>query len=145
MNFDDGAFEVIRRAALEHMVLRFRGQSLIDPGLIAFGQRFGDLLLPGMSITGKHYIDKHLEILYVSNIRDEEGNPMGNLGAGEALWHTDQSYEPVPPNYSILNAVELPPNGGNTYFCNQYIAYDTPPDELKYAIQGKIIVHDERP
>ena len=112
MNFDDGAFEVIRRAALEHMVLRFRGQSLIDPGLIAFGQHFGDLLLPGMSITGKHYIDKHLEILCVSNIRDEEGNPMGNLGSGEAL-------------------------------CNQYIAYDTLPDELKYAIQGKIIVHDE--
>ncbi len=71
MNFDDGAFEVIRRAALEHMVLRFRGQSLSDPGLIAFGQRFGDLLLPGMSITGKHYIDEHPEILCVSNIRDE--------------------------------------------------------------------------
>lgn len=143
MNFDDEAFEVIRLAALEHMVLRFRGQSLIDPGLIAFGQRFGDLLLPGMSIMGKHYIDEHPEILCVSNIRDGEGNPMGNLGAGEAIWHTDQSYEPVPPTYSILNAVELPPEGGNTYFCNQYVAYDTLPDELKNAIHGKIIVHDE--
>ena len=143
MNLNDDAFEVIRIAALDHLVLRFRDQSLTDPGLIAFGKRFGDLLMPGMSIVGKHYIDEHPEILCVSNIRDDNGNPMGNLGAGEAIWHTDQSYEPEPPTYSILNAVELPPEGGNTYFCNQYAAYDALSNDLKDILSGKTLIHDE--
>jgi taurine dioxygenase len=143
MKLSDESFEIVRKAALEHFVLRFRDQELTDPGLIAFGRKFGDLLLPGMSIVGKHYIDDHPEVLCVSNIRDEDGNPLGNLGSGEAIWHTDQSYEPVPPSYSILNSVELPPEGGNTYFCNQYLAYETLADDLKAAIAGKIIVHDE--
>ncbi|MBL24876.1 MAG: hypothetical protein CMM48_13365 [Rhodospirillaceae bacterium] len=142
-NLGEAAFETIRKAALDHLVLRFRDQSLDDAALIGFGRRFGDLLGQGASIVGKHYIEEYPEILCVSNIKDDDGKPLGNLGSGEAIWHSDQSYWDEPPSYSILNAVELPPEGGDTHFCNQYLAYETLPDDLKSALEGKRLVHDE--
>ena len=44
----------------------------------------------------------------VSNVI-ENGVPIGSLGAGEAVWHTDMSYQDVPPKASILYALEVPP------------------------------------
>jgi taurine dioxygenase len=95
-----------------------------------------------MSIIGKPYIDAYPDILVISNIV-ENGQPQGNLGAGEASWHTDMSYRDTPISYAILNAVELPPSGGNTYFANQYLAYETLPGNLKQELAGKFINHDE--
>src|SRR5688572_27397095 len=38
-----GAFEAIESAWHRHLVLRFRGQRIDDPGLLAFARRFGEL------------------------------------------------------------------------------------------------------
>ena len=64
-----------------------RGQPISDPQLIALGKSFGELEPPGMSPIGKPFIDEFPDILVISNIM-EQGMPMGNLGAGEAIWHT---------------------------------------------------------
>jgi len=120
----------------------FRGQRLDNEHLIKLGKHFGNFEPPGMSIIGKPYIDEYPDILVISNIV-ENGQPQGNLGAGEASWHTDMSYRDTPISYAILNAVELPPSGGNTYFANQYLAYDTLPESLKQKLEGKIVNHDE--
>jgi taurine dioxygenase len=77
----------------------------------------------------------------VSNII-VDGKPIGSLGAGEALWHTDSSCEPAPPDGSVLHAIEIPPEGGNTQFCNMYDAYERLPADLKALIQDKKAVHD---
>ena len=61
----------------------------------------------------------HPEIYVVSNVV-ENGVPIGSLGAGEAVWHTDMSYLEDPPKASMLYALEIPPDGGNTYFCSMY-------------------------
>ena len=42
----------------------------------------------------------------------------------------------------LLNAIEVPPVGGNTGFANMYRAYDTLPPELKREIAGKGCRHD---
>ena len=36
----------------------------------------------------------------------------------------------------------LPPSGGNTCFSNQYMAYETLPEDVKQKIEGKTAVHD---
>jgi taurine dioxygenase len=95
-----------------------------------------------MSPIGKPFIDAFPDILVISNIM-EQGMPMGNLGAGEAIWHTDMSYRPRPCTIAILHALEVPPAGGNTYFANQYLAYDTLSDELKKKLDGLEVIHDE--
>lgn len=61
----------------------------------------------------------------------------------EVVWHSDNSYVERPPAGSMLYALEVPINGGgDTSFCNQYMAYDTLPDDLKQAIEGKSQVQD---
>jgi taurine dioxygenase len=139
---DGNAVDVLKQALLEHLVVVVRGQPISDPQLIALGKSFGELEPPGMSIIGKPYIDAYPDILVISNIL-ENGQPMGNLGAGEAIWHTDMSYRPQPVSYAILHALEIPPAGGNTYFANQYLAYETLSEELKRKLEGRLLVHDE--
>lgn len=142
VNLDRASFDVLQKALCDHLVIRVRKQRLTDPQLVALGKRFGELEPPGMSITGKHYIDEHPEILVISNVV-ENGIPKGNLGAGEAIWHTDMSYRDTPTTIAILHAIEIPPAGGNTYFANQYVAYDTLPAHLKAKLEGKMLIHDE--
>ena len=138
----DEQFALVEQAIFDHGVVLFRDQQLGDPELVKLGKRFGPLEPPGTSIIGKPFIDGQPDILVISNIV-EHGIPQGNLGAGEAIWHTDMSYRERPISYAILNAVELPPSGGNTHFANQYLAYETLPDDLKRALDGRVIIHDE--
>lgn len=139
---DPATVATLQQAIREHLVVVVRGQPISDPQLIALGKSFGELEPPGMSPIGKPFIDAFPDILVISNIM-EQGMPMGNLGAGEAIWHTDMSYRPRPCTIAILHALEVPPAGGNTYFANQYLAYDALSDELKKKLDGLEVIHDE--
>jgi taurine dioxygenase len=142
-NLPAEAFARIARAYGDHLVILIRDQDLSDPELIAFGKRFGALEPPGMSIIGKPYIDDYPDVLVISNLKTADGTPMGNLGDGEAIWHTDMSYRETPVSAAILHAWEVPPSGGDTSFANQYRAYETLPRDLKEKIDGRLMVHDE--
>jgi len=137
----DAEFAAIQRAWNDHSVLVFRGQQLGDDDLIAFSRRFGDLDWAPVQETGRRFVEGHPEIYVVSNVI-VNGEPIGSLGAGEATWHTDMSYLQIPPKASMLYSLEVPPSGGNTYFCGMYHAYDSLPDALKRRIAGRILKHD---
>lgn len=137
----NATFAAIRQAWHCHSVLLFRGQQLTDDDLIAFSQRFGDLDWAPIQETGRRFVDGRPEIYVVSNVI-VNGQPIGSLGAGEATWHTDMSYLEGPPKASILYALEVPPVGGNTYFCGMYHAYDSLPEILKRRIEGRMLKHD---
>ena len=134
-------FAAIHQAWLDHLVLLFRGQRLTDDDLIAFSRRFGRLDWAPVQETGRRFVEGHPEIYVVSNVI-ENGVPIGSLGAGEAVWHTDMSYLESPPKASMLYALEVPPAGGNTYFCNMYAAYEGLPEALKLRIAGLSVKHD---
>jgi taurine dioxygenase len=137
----DSDFAAIHRAWLDHLVLLFRGQHLTDEDLIAFSRRFGDLDWAPVQETGRRFVAGHPEIYVVSNVI-ENGVPIGSLGAGEAVWHTDMSYLEDPPKASMLYALEVPAEGGNTYFCNMYRAYELLPAALQQRIAGLRLKHD---
>jgi taurine dioxygenase len=134
-------FSSIRQAWREHLVLRFRGQSLGDPQLLAFSRRFGELDPPGPNPHGRPYLAAHPEMNVISNIR-EGGVPIGGLGDGEAIWHADMTYVDKPPMGAMLYALEVPPSGGDTFWANLQLAYETLPGELKERIEGRCAVHD---
>ena len=138
---DDSVFKEIHEAWLEHLVLRFRGQSLTDPQLMAFSRRFGELDPPGPNPYGRPFLADHPEMNVISNIR-EQGVPIGGLGDGEAIWHADMTYVEKPPKGAMLYALEVPPSGGDTYWASMYLAYETLPGELKARIAGRRAVHD---
>ena len=137
----DAGFAAIHRAWLDHLVILIRDQHLTDDDLIAFSRRFGDLDWAPIQETGRRFVAGHPEIYVVSNVV-ENGVPIGSLGAGEAVWHTDMSYLEDPPKASMLYALEIPPDGGNTYFCNMYRAYELLPDAVQQRIEGLRLKHD---
>jgi taurine dioxygenase len=137
----DRDFNEVHGAWLDHLVVRLRGQQLGVEDLIAFSRRFGDLDWAPVQETGRRFVDGHPEIYVVSNVI-ENGVPIGSLGAGEAVWHTDMSYLENPPKASMMYALEIPPAGGDTYFCNMYRAYESLADALKQRISGFALKHD---
>ncbi len=138
---DDAAFGAIHQAWLDNLVLLFRGQQLSDAELIAFSRRFGALDLAPVQETGRRFVDGLPELYVVSNVL-KDGEPIGSLGAGEAVWHTDMSYLPAPPKASMLYALEIPPAGGDTEFINMYAVYDALSDQLKRDVARLRIKHD---
>jgi taurine dioxygenase len=140
-SLDEAAFERVLRAWHDHAVVLFRGQALSDRDLIAFSRRFGDLDWAPIQETGRRFVEGMPEIYIVSNVK-VNGEPIGSLGDGEAVWHTDMSYLDMPPKASMLYALEIPTSGGNTSFCSMYAVYDALPDALKRRIAGLEIKHD---
>src|SRR3954452_6938679 len=130
----------IKQAWGEHLVVRFRGQRLSDDDLMRFSHQFGELDWAPIAATndapeGREYI------MVVSNVV-EDGKAIGQLGAYEAVWHTDMSYVQEPPSASALYSLEAPPSGGDTGFCNMYLAYQPWPAALKRQVEGRACRHD---
>ncbi|MCE2999039.1 MAG: TauD/TfdA dioxygenase family protein [Betaproteobacteria bacterium] len=144
---------LLRKAWADHLVIYWRGQNLPDEALLAAAGIFGKTKEPaarkyqvagGYNIGGK-IVPLHPHLTLISNL-DESGVPVrdnGALGSYEVVWHSDNSYVQIPPAGSMLYSVVLPVNGGgDTWFNNQYVAYEELPEDLKAAIKGKSQIHD---
>lgn len=139
---DDAAFAAIERAWMDHQVLRFRGQSITDRQLVEFSGRFGVLEgAPISTVADRSELEGMPEVLVISNIVDG-GKSVGSLGNYEAEWHTDMSYRDLCPSASILYALEVPAQGGDTGFANMYLAYETLPKAIKARIEALSCRHD---
>lgn len=147
---DDTSFAAIEQAWMRHLVLRFRGQSLTDVDLMNFSRRFGALdrvpiRAAGLPMTDDPRLAIHPDAVeYVSVISNAKigGKSIGSLGNYESHWHTDMSYNDVPPMASILYGIEVPPTGGNTSFANMYAAFESLDAETQRQIYGLTCIHD---
>ena len=139
---DDVSIAAITKAWNENLVLRFRNQHLSDADLIRFSSYFGELDPPGPNPYGVTFLPEFPEINVISNVKDDTGVPIGNLGDGEAVWHADMTYIDNPPEAGILYALEVPVGQGDTYFANMVAAYNDLPSDLRGAIEGKTLIHD---
>jgi len=139
----DAEFEQIYAAWLEFGVLRLRDQPLNEDELQAFSARFGpleEIPMGRLSESARAKI-KNRYVTQLSNII-VDGKPIGGLGNAEANWHSDMTYVDTPPPASVLLGVEIPAEGGDTYFADQYAAYEALPDSLKHQIEHLTIKHD---
>lgn len=132
----------INDAWSQHLILVFRGQDLTIAQHLAFTAQLGEIL-EGNATSRTALSHANRGLLEVSTV-DENGNQRkAGLGNAEAFWHTDMSYKPVPPAASFLYSREVPEQGGDTCFANMYLAYETLPEDLLRAIDGRTAVHDE--
>lgn len=138
---DDATMAAIRDAWAAHLVLRFRGQSLTDPQLEAFSARLGPLDRSPVYAKGVRPDTASEFVAVISNVV-VDGKPIGDLGNAEAIWHADMTYNEEPPAGAALYALEVPPAGGDTGFCNMYLAYEALPADLKARVADLACVHD---
>ena len=139
---DNTTFQDIYQAWLDHNgVLRFPCQDLNDDNFLEFAALFGELDLAPINANGGYWKPKYPELAVISNVV-QNGKPVGSLGSYESKWHTDMSYNESPPKASILYAIELPLEGGDTGFASTAAAYDALSEEMKERIAGLTCKHD---
>ncbi|MEU3721467.1 TauD/TfdA family dioxygenase [Streptomyces sp. NPDC031705] len=117
----------IRAALLAHKVVFFRGQDHLDEaGHEAFARLLGTPVAhPTVPSADGRYalgIDSH-------------------HGARANQWHTDVTFVPAYPAFSILRAVTVPPYGGNTLWANTATAYSHLPEPLRALADGLRALH----
>jgi taurine dioxygenase len=139
----DGEFRELYAHWQASGIMLVRGQEcMTDAQFEAFSARFGELDPPPNQGVGRKNVPGFPNLYVVSNEVDAAGEPLGALGYGEAVWHTDMSYLPVPPIASMLLARRLPAWGGNTWATSMCAAYENLPAELKERAKKLWIKHD---
>jgi taurine dioxygenase len=138
----DAEFAEVAKVWHQRSALLFRAQQIDDDDLIRFSRRFGELDPPPNQEHGRLSPPDYPDIYVVSNVLDAGGQPIGALGAGEAVWHTDMSYLELPPDASMLYALEIPAEGGDTWICGMEAAWAALPEALKEQLRGRRIKHD---
>lgn len=102
----------IYHAWLKHHVVFFRDQVLSPAQQATFSSNFGELdVYPFMQA-----LDAHANVIPVI----KEADATLNFGGA---WHTDTSYMEQPPKATILYAIDVPDEGGDTLFADATEAY----------------------
>ena len=120
----------LRQALADHLVVFLPGQDLDLNDL----ERVTDLL-GGRDVTP--FVDPLEDRPFVIRVIKE---PTDTLNFANA-WHSDLSYLPAPPAYTLLHAWEVPDHGGDTVWSNQYLAYESLSRGLKSTLDGLAAVH----
>ena len=132
----------INRAWLDHCVLVVRGQELAEIDHVNFAEAFGPVgynLRPD-TLRNDAMKERHPSVVFVSNIV-ENGEQIGTLPDGEMMFHTDTGYDQNPHKATTLYAIEIPSEGGNTIFSNQYSVYDALSEQLMGLLEGRNAQH----
>jgi len=142
---DEPVLREIVAAMDRYAVCVFRATALDDASHIAFSRLLGKLEL-APSLFGKAFKRfAHPELFDAGNL-DAAGNILSDqrrrvYNKGNALWHTDSSFNPHRSAYSLLLAHEVPPTGGDTQFADMRAAYDALPSEMKARIEDLVAEH----
>jgi len=131
------AFARIRDAWHDRLLLIFPDQHLTNEQHIAFSARFGRL---EVHPSGKYVLRDYPELLLLTNRRDAAGNYV-SLRDGGSVWHSDLSYMAEPSMGSLLYALDVPVDGGDTEWANMYLAWETLPEATKRRIEGLAAIH----
>ncbi len=120
----------LRTALADHLVVFLPDQDLSLDDL----ERVTDLL-GGRDVTP--FVDPLEDRPFVIRVIKEPGDALNFANA----WHSDLSYLPEPPSYTLLHAWEVPDHGGDTVWSNQYLAFETLSGGLKKTLSGLRAVH----
>jgi len=130
---DDATFAEILKAWHDHSLILLRGQTFDEDQQVAFGRRFGEVA-PWSRFADKQ-AGQHPYIMLVTNMK-KDGQFVGSLPEGEIEFHSDGIYIEKPSAATMLHAVAIPSQGGQTAFASMYKAYETLPADLKAKLEG---------
>ncbi|WP_406139164.1 TauD/TfdA dioxygenase family protein [Streptomyces sp. NBC_01089] len=126
-DLDPATVTAVRDALLANKVVFFRGQDHLDEDS---HEAFGRLL--GTPVA--HPTVPSADGRYSLGIDSDHGGRANQ-------WHTDVTFVPAYPAFSILRAVVIPPYGGNTLWANTAAAYAGLPEPLRALADTLRAVH----
>jgi len=145
---DDTLIDAVEEAMAKYAVVVLRGQEINDEEQVRFARAFGPLELPphmGMRPAAMK-VRVGFGLYDISNL-DPEGNflPEDSLrlifNKSNENFHTDSSFNTLPTKWSLLSARVIPPEGGDTEFCDTREAWNTLPAALRERAQNATAEH----
>jgi len=135
-DLSDEKFQEVRSAWEQHSLVLLRNQDLSPAEQEKFTLRFREL---EYHVMKEHTFPDHPGVMILTNAV-EGGKPMGAHKVGWH-WHTDLTYFPKPCDMTMLLGVEIPPEGGDTFFCSLTAAYDALTPAQKKRVDTMRAVH----
>ena len=125
-----------------YAVLVFRGQPLDQGEQIAFSRQFGPLDAGLRKATGAPTRFKYDELIDIGNVAldgsvAERGNTKLIGVLANQLWHADSTFQDIPVKYSMLSAVVVTEEGGETQWADLRAAWDALPEKTKRHVEGR--------
>ena len=130
---DEGLFERVHQAFLDHAVIVLRDQTLSRESQIGFAERFGELDIHPIAVG----MEEHPEIIKVLK-------PARERASFGTSWHSDNSFFERPSKASILYGVTLPPYGGDTIWASMEKAYEALSPGMKKIVDELTAVHSAK-
>ena len=128
---DDDGVDALYDALIEHQVLFLANQHLLPVDHAAFGRRFGELGERHHSYV-THPDSGDVVVL--------DWQPDDRPDAAE--WHSDMTFTQQPPFASILQAMVLPPAGGDTLWASMYSVHDSLDAGFRRDLESLSATHD---
>lgn len=133
---DDALGDALRAALGAWQVIFLPGQNLDIAAQKRLTQVFGPMVRSPYVVP----MDEDADVIAVL----KEANEV-NVGVFGGDWHSDFSFLTEPPLGSVLNAVEVPPVGGDTLWANQVAALDALGADIRRQIEGRDVIHIGKP
>jgi len=119
----------LKQALRDYHILIFKNQNLNDEEFFNFSFNFGSLFVPPDNVPVLASQPGVTPVIIpVSNV---DG---GYTGTGELAFHSDHKWTPYPSSSSLLYALEVPSEGGDTSWLNLNLAYETLDESTKQRI-----------
>lgn len=120
------------------------GRSLFENGVV---------FIRGPRLTGeqfKAFVTNYAPLQAAKFGQDEnrETGTLADFGKSKqftAIWHADGTFAQEPVLFTAIQAVELPPVGGDTCWSSMYAAYDGLSAPLRNMLDGLTAIHSIRP
>lgn len=129
------AVSTLNKAFSDHSVLVIRDQHLSAPQMVTAVELFGKIF---HQHNTKFALPETPQIHYISN---QDFFPDGKRYIPGEGWHTDHSNDTRPPKATVLHAIQLPTEGGDTQFANMAAAYEALPISMQERINALTAIH----
>ena len=132
---DAKANVAINKALSDYVAIVVRDQNFTPQEYVEAVKVFGDPF--PQNFPDYNHPDMEIINIVSNQHRDDEGK----LIKRGSNWHTDHTNHECPPKCTVLYAVDVPSQGGNTAICNMQKAFEHLPDRLKKKIEGRETVN----
>lgn len=131
----DDELAELRAVACDREVLVVRDQFLSAGAQSEFSRRLGPSGETPFVVT----MPDHPDVIRV--VKEADEGAAFNFGGA---WHSDFSFQPCPPSFTILAAVDVPPWGGDTVFASMTAAWSALDSVWQDRLREVVAVHTAR-